>query len=78
MEAMCAPGHRHTTSVAQQGGPGTDSTWTDRGIRRQAGEPHDVFNGIMDPEKDASRVGFLIQCQDLMVQVEHLAQENTA
>ena len=66
----------HTTSVAQQGGPSTDRTWTDRGKRRQRGEPHDALNGMIDREKDASRVGFLIQ--ERMVPVEHPAQENTA
>jgi hypothetical protein len=27
--------HRHTTSVAQQDGPSTESTWTDDGKKRQ-------------------------------------------
>ena len=70
--------HRHTTSVAQQDGQRTDSTWTGGGKRRQRGEPHDVLNGIIDREKDASRVCFLIQCQERMLQVEHPAQENIA
>ena len=78
LEALCATGHRHTTSVAQQDGLSTESTWTGCGKRRQAGEPHDVFNRITDREKNASRVCSLIQCQDRMVQVEHPAQENTA
>ncbi len=78
MEAVCAPGHRHTTSIAQQDGLATDRTWTDGGKRRQRGEPHHVLNGMIDREKDASRVGFLIHCQERMVPVEQPAQENTA
>jgi hypothetical protein len=70
--------HQHTTSVAQLDGPSTESTWTGGGKRRQRGEPHDARNEIIDREKDASRVCFLIQCQERMVQVEHPAQENTA
>ena len=57
---LCAlQDHRHTTSVAQQDGLSTDRIWTDDGKRRQRGEPHDVLNGIIDREKDASRVCFL-------------------
>ncbi len=67
---------RHTTSVAQQDGLATDRTWTDDGKRRQIGEPYDVLNGMIDREKDASRVCFLIQGQEWMLQVEHPAQEN--
>ena len=76
MAAVCATGHRHTTSVAQQDGLSTDRIWTDDGKRWQIGEPHDVLNGSIDREKNASRVCFLIQ--ERMVQVEHLTQENTA
>jgi hypothetical protein len=78
MEAVCAPGHQHTTSITQQDGLATDSTWTDGGKRQQRGEPHDARNGIIDREKDASRVCLLIQCQERMVQVEQPAQENIA
>ena len=78
MEAVCAPGHRHTTSVAQQDGLATDRTWADDGKRRHSGEPYDVRNGMIDREKDASRVCFLIQCQERMVHVEYPAQGNTA
>ncbi len=78
MEAVCATGHRNTTSVAQQDGLATDSTWTDDGKRRHRREPHDVLNGIIDREKDASRVGFLMQSQERMGQVAHPAQENIA
>jgi hypothetical protein len=76
MEAVCATDHRHTTSVAQRDGLATDRIWTDDGKRRQIGEPHDVLNGIIDREKNASRVCFLIQ--ERMLQVEHSAQENAA
>jgi hypothetical protein len=48
--------HRLTSSIAQQDGPSTDSTWTDGGKRRQRGEPHEALNGTIDREKDASRV----------------------
>jgi hypothetical protein len=48
------------------------------GKRRQRGEPQDALNVIIDREKDASRVCFLIQCQERMLQVEHPAQENIA
>ncbi len=71
MEAVCATGYRHTTSIAQQDGLSTDHIWTDDGKRRQRGEPHDVLNGIIDREKNASRVGFQIDCPERMVQVEH-------
>ncbi len=76
MEAVCATGHRHTTSIAQQVSPSTDSTWTGGGKRRQVGERHDNLNGIIDREKDASRVRFLIQ--ERMVHVEYPAQGNIA
>jgi hypothetical protein len=76
MEAVCSTDHRHTTSVAQQDGLSTDRIWTDDGKRRQRGEPHDVLNGTIDREKDASRVYFLIQ--ERLVQVEYSAQGNTA
>ena len=66
MEAVCATGNRHTTSVAQQDGPSTDRIWTDDGKRRQISGPHDILNGILDREKDDSRVGFLIQLQERM------------
>jgi hypothetical protein len=66
MEAVCAPGHRHTPSVAQQDGLATDNTWTDDGKRRHRGERHDVLNGMSDREKDASRMCFLIQHQERM------------
>jgi hypothetical protein len=78
MEDVCATGHRHTTSVEQQDGLATDRTWTDDGKRRQIGEPYDALNGTIGREKDASRVCFLIHCQERMVHVEHPAQENTA
>ncbi len=71
---MCATGHRHTTSVAQQDGLATDRTWTDDGKRRQRGNPYDALNGTIGREKDASRVCFLIHCQERMVQIEHPAQ----
>jgi hypothetical protein len=76
MEAVCATGHRHTTSVAQQDGLSTDRVWTDGGKRQQRGEPYDVLNGTIDREKDASRVYFLIQ--ERLVPVEYSAQGNTA
>ncbi len=76
MEAVCAPGHRHTTSVAQQDGLATDRIWTDDGKRRHIGEPYDVLNGIIDREKDASRVRF--QIQERMLRDELAAQGNTA
>jgi hypothetical protein len=76
MEAVCATGHRHTTSVAQQDGLVTDRIWTDDGKRRHRGEPYDVLNGIIDREMGASRVGFLIQ--ERMVRDEYPAQGNTA
>jgi hypothetical protein len=78
MEAVCAPGHWHTTSVAQQDGLATDRSWTDDGKRRHRGEPYDVLNGIIDREKNAGRVCFLIHCQERRVHVEHPAQENIA
>jgi len=53
-----------------------DRIWPDDGKRRHRGEPHDVLNGMIDREKDASRVRFLIQ--ERMVHVEHPAQENSA
>jgi hypothetical protein len=76
MEAVCATGHLHTPSVAQQDGLATDRIWTDDGKRRQRSEPYDVLNGMIDREKDASRVCFLIQ--ERLVQVELAAQGNTA
>ena len=72
MAAVCATGHRHTTSVAQQDGLATDRIWTDDGKRRHRGEPHDVLNGIIDREKGASRVCLLIR--ERMVQFEYPAQ----
>ena len=69
---------RHTPSVAQQDGLATDRIWTDDGKRRQRSEPCDALNGTIGREKDASRVCFLIHCQDRMVHVEHPAQENIA
>ena len=68
--------HRHTISVAQQDGTQTDSNWTGDGKRQQIDEPHDALNGMIDREKDTSRVCFLIQ--ERMVQVEHPAQWNIA
>jgi hypothetical protein len=76
MEAVCAPDHRHTTSVAQQDGLATDRIWTDDGKRRQAAEPHDALNGMIDREKDAGPVCFLVQ--ERMVQVEEPAQRKIA
>ncbi len=38
--------------------------------------PHDARNGPIDREKDAGRVGFLVQ--ERMVQGEEPAQRNTA
>ncbi len=64
----------HTTSIAQRGGLATESTWTGGGKRRHRDEPYDALNGIIDREKDASRVCFLIHCQERMVQIEHPAQ----
>jgi hypothetical protein len=61
----------HTTSIAQQDGPSTESTWTGDGKRRQRGEPHSVLRGTIDREKGASRVCFLIQ--ERMGHVEYLA-----
>jgi len=78
MAAVCATGHRHTPSVAQQDGLETDPSWTDDGKRRQRGEPYDARNGTIDRGKDASRVCFLIPCQVRMRHVEHPAQENIA
>jgi hypothetical protein len=75
MEAVCATGHRHTTSVAQRDGQSTDRIWTDDGKRRQRGEPHDVLNGMIDREKDASRVCLLIR--DRRLQLEYPAQGTT-
>jgi hypothetical protein len=68
--------HRYTTSVAQLDGPATDSTWTDDGKRRHRGESHDVLNGMIDREKNASRVFFLIQVR--MLQGEEPAQRKIA
>ena len=56
MEAVCAPDHWHTTSIAQQDGLATDSTWTGGGKRRHRGEPHEALNGTLDREKGANRV----------------------
>jgi len=56
MEAVCAPDHWHTTSVAERDGPSTDSTWTGGGKRRHRGEPHEALNGTLDREKGANRV----------------------
>ncbi len=58
-------------ATPQQDCLSTDRIWTDDGKRRQRGEPHDVLNGIIDREKNASRVGFQIDCPERMVQVEH-------
>ena len=78
MAAVCDTDHRHTTSVAQQDGLATDRIWTDDGKRRHRGEPYDARNGMIDREKDASRMRFLHQCQERMVHIEHPAQENSA
>jgi hypothetical protein len=73
MKGVCAPGHRHTTSVAQQNGLATDRSWTDGGKRRHIGEPHDVLNGMIDREKNASPACLLIRERKL--QVEYPARE---
>jgi hypothetical protein len=76
MEAMCATGHRHTTSRAQRVGLSTVSAWTGGGKRRHRGEPHVVLNGILDREKDANSVCLLIQ--ERMAQVEYPAKGHIA